>query len=137
MFFVLYGLCALLSGRAVIPAIAFILTLSLSFINIPPIYLHSIYAAVYLLLIPASSIKVAWLMLCSSGVNALAIYYFLSPFYFDAFVLTFSTIMIVLNWGILFTIFKGIKGGESYNVSGSTSDRVMDIFNLPTFKKES
>ena len=107
----MYAIAATYSRSAIVPLIAFTLTLIVGVWDIPQPFIHGSFIAIYLALIPLSNIKIAWGMLASAIVNFFAVAYFLSPLYLEGFVLYFAFLMTMVNLYILFTIFRSVKNG--------------------------
>ena len=124
------------SKNAAVPCLAFIVTLAISFIDMPLFFTHALYAAVYLVSIPLSNIKVAFPMLASSVVNFLAAFYFVSPAYLVDFEVYFMTAMIVINLYILLTIFRGVKDGKPYALGNTASGSYMDLQHIQTHQTQ-
>ena len=123
--------------RAVIPSLAFMLTIVLSFVDIPQDTLHVAYAAVYLCLTPFATTKIAYGMLAYAIGNALTIFYLISSFWLESFALYFAITMTVLNLVILLTIFKGFKNGQLDNVDRVVLFSALDLFDIQAHTKTS
>ncbi len=151
----LYAIAVRFTGRALVPAIAFVSTIAFSFIDMdyinyisaaisdflqvaqpdPQSIMHMGYAAIYLSLIPLSNTKVCMAMLLSAIVNAAAAGYFLSSFWLESFDVYFAVSMIVVNLAIIFTVFRGLKNGQSTNVDRVVLFRALGLGNLQTHSK--
>jgi hypothetical protein len=74
-------------------------------------------------------------MLAYAVVNALALFYFLSSFWFEYFTLYFAASIVVVNLYIIFTIFKGTKNGQLGNVDRIALFSAVDLYNAQTHSK--
>ena len=130
-----YLVAALVTRRAIIPALAFALTQLVFVVVATGDVSHMGFLAVYLCLIPLSNTRVAWGMLLSAIVNFMAVAYFLSPLYLEGFALYFAILMTMVNLYILFTIFRSVKSEGSDSVDFLAFGRVMDLCNIQTHTK--
>ena len=130
-----YAIAIRYTSRAVVPSLAFMLTIALSFADMPQDQLHVGYTAIYLALIPLSNIKIATGMLMYAIANATAVFYFLSPFWLEGFTVYFAISISVVNLCILLTIFRGTKSGQLADVDRLVIFRVLDLCNLQTYTK--
>ena len=151
----LYAIAVRFTGRALVPAIAFVSTIAFSFIDMdyinyisaaisdflqvaqpdPQSIMHMGYAAIYLSLIPLSNTKVCMAMLLYPIVNSAAAGYFLSSLWLESFNVYFAGLMVVVNLAIIFTVFRGLKNGQSTNVDNIVLFRALDLCNLQTHSK--
>ena len=131
----LYAIAIRYTSRALVPSLAFMLTIALSFADMPQDALHAGYAAIYLVLIPLSNIKIATGMLMYAIANAAAVFYFLSPFWLEGFTVYFAIAIVVINLVIIFTITRGAKNGQLADVDRLVIFRVLDLCNLQTYTK--
>tara|TARA_R110000851_G_scaffold235958_1_gene388530 strand:+ start:323 stop:781 length:459 start_codon:yes stop_codon:yes gene_type:complete len=131
----IYAMAIRCTVKAVVPSIAFILTITLSFVDIPQDVLHVAYAAVYLLLVPFATTKIAYGMLAYAVGNAVTVGYLISSFWLESFALYFAIEMTVLNLVILITIFKGFKNGQLDNVDRIVLFSALDLLNLQAHTK--
>ena len=131
----LYAIAIRLTRRAVAPSLAFVLTIAFSFISMSNAALHVGYACLYLCLIPLANTRTASLMLISAIVNAASACYFLSSLWLEYFPVYFACAMIVINLVIIFTVTKGVKNGQAFNVDRLVIFRVLDLCNLQTYTK--
>ena len=127
IFIAMYAIAATYSRSAIVPLIAFTLTLIVGVWDIPQPFIHGAFIAIYLALIPLSNIKIAWGMLASAIVNFFAVTYFLSPLYLEGFVLYFAFAMTVVNLYILFTIFRSVTNGESVAMGNTVYIRAVNL----------
>jgi hypothetical protein len=133
----IYAIAIRYTVKAVVPSIAFILTINLSFTGMQQDVLHVAYAIMYLCLIPFATTKIAYGMLAYAVGNALAVGYLISSFWLENFTLYFAITMTVLNLVILLTIFKGFKNGQLDNVDRVVLFRALDLFNFQAHTKTS
>ena len=131
----LYAIAIRCSLRAVVPSIAFFLTIALSFADMPQELLHAGYAGIYLCLLLFAKTNLLTGMLSYAIVNSLALFYFLSSFWFESFSLYFAMSIIMINLCIIFTIFKGTKNGQSGNVDRIVLFSALDLCNLQARSK--
>ena len=131
----LYAVAVRFTGRALVPAIAFVSTIAFSFIDMSQAAMHVGCAVIYLILIPLSNTKVCMAMLLSAIVNAVSAGYFLSSFYLENFPVYFAVSMIVINLVILLTTFKGLKNGKYTDVDRVVLFRALGLGNLQTHSK--
>mgnify|MGYP003676971081 CR=1 FL=1 len=151
----LYAIAVRFTRRALVPAIAFISTIAFRFIDVdcinyissaisdflqieqpnPQSIMHMGYAGIYLVLIPLANTKVCMAMLLSAILNAVTVGYFLSSFWLESFDVYFAVLMIVVNLAIIFTVFRGLKNGQSSNVDHIVLFRVLDLCNVQTHSK--
>ena len=131
----LYAISVRYTTRAVVPSLAFMFTIALSFADIPQDALHVGYAIMYLMLIPLANITVAMGMLIYAIVNAAAVVYFLIPVWFEYFTVYFAIAIIVVNLCILLTIFRGTKNGQLADVDNIVIFRILDLCNIQTHSK--
>jgi hypothetical protein len=132
-----YAIAIRYTVKAVAPSVAFILTIALSFVDLPQDVLHVAYAAVYLCLAPFAVSKIAYGMLAYAVGNAVTVGYLISSFWLENFTLYFAITMTVLNLVILLTIFKGLKNGQLDNVDRVVLFRALDLFNFQAHTKTS
>ena len=131
----LYAIAVRFTGRALVPALAFVATIAFSFMDMSQAALHVVYASIYLCLILLANTKVALIMLLYPIVNAAAAGYFLSSFWLESFNVYFAVLMFVVNLAIIFTVFRGLKNGQSTNVDNIVLFRALDLCNLQTYTK--
>jgi hypothetical protein len=130
-----YAIAIRYTARAVVPSIAFMLTIALSFADMPQDLLHACYAGIYLVLLLLSKTSILNGMLAYAVVNALALFYFLSSLWFEYFTLYFAATIVVVNLYIIFTIFKGTKNGQLGNVDRIVLFSAVDLCNVQTHSK--
>ena len=123
------------TARAVVPSIAFMLTIALSFVDMPQETLHAGYAGIYLCLLLFAKTSLLNGMLTYAIINTLALFYFLSSFWFEHFALYFAISIIVTNLCIIFTIFKGTKNGKFRDVDRAVFFSAVDLCNLQAHSK--
>ena len=131
----LYAVAVRFTMRALVPAIAFVSTIAFSFIGMSQVALHMGYASIYLCIILLANTKVALIMLLYPIVNAAAAGYFLSSLWLESFNVYFAVLMFVVNLAIIFTVFRGLKNGQSTNVDNIVLFRALDLCNLQTYTK--
>ena len=131
----LYAIAVRFTRRALVPAIAFVSTIAFSFIDISQAELHMGYVVIYLCLILLSNTKVALIMLLYPIVNVAAAGYFLISFRLESFNVYFAVLMIVVNLAIIFTVFRGLKNGQSNDVDRIVLFRALDLCNIQTYTK--
>lgn len=124
----IYAIAAVYLRPAIIPLIAFTLTMMAGVLNIPQPFIHGIFIAIYLIAVPFSTVKIAWGMVASTIVNLFAVAYFLSPLRLDGFVLYFALAMTMVNLYILFTIFRGVKNGELATLDSVVYIRAINLY---------
>jgi hypothetical protein len=137
LFFALYAVAIRLTSSAVIPAIAFIVSSLISYIDASMVYSHLSYAVVYLALIPFAKTPIAFGMLASSTANILAACYFVSSLYLENYTLYFLTAMIVINLYILISIYRGLPNGKLGDIHRNNYNCRLDIGNVQAFEKKS
>ena len=131
-----YAIAFRYTSRAAVPFIAFILTIALSFADMPQDQLHVGYAAIYIALCIFATPYVALAMLAYAPANAAALFYFLSSFRLEYFTLYFAIAIVVINLCIIFTIFKGVRSEQLDNVDHTVLTCTLDLCNLLTHKKQ-
>jgi hypothetical protein len=136
LFFALYAVAVRLTNGAVIPAIAFLVSSIIFYIDGNIIYSHLVYAVIYLALIPFAKTPVAFGMLASSAINLLAALYFASPLYLDNYPLYFLIAMIGINTYILISIYRGLEDGELGGIYRNNYNCRVGNGNLHAFEKE-
>ena len=137
LFFALYAVAVRITNSAVIPAIAFLLSSIIFYIDGNIINSHLAYAAIYLALAPFARTQIAFGMLASSTVNLLASCYFVSSLYLDNYPLYFLTTMIVINAYILISIYRGLPNGKLGDIYRNNYNCRLDIGDVQAFKKKS
>ena len=123
------------SVLAVAPAIAFLLTVLLSSIEMSMILQHSLFIVVYTVCALFSSSKIGYAMLLSTVINCLCVAYFVFPVYVENYESYFLAAMIAVNSIILLTIIKGVKNGDSDRINTSIFSRFFNLHNIPTHTK--
>ena len=136
LFFALYAVAIRLTSSAVIPAIAFIASSLISYVDADMVYSHLSYAVVYLALIPLSKTSIGFGMLASSIANILAACYFVSSLYIENYTLYFLTVMAVINAYILISIYRGLPNGKLGGIYRNNYNCRVDIGNVQTFKEQ-
>ena len=131
----LYAIAVRFTGRALVPALAFVATIAFSFMDMSQAALHVVYASIYLCLILLANTKVALIMLLYPIVNAAAAGYFLSSLWLESFNVYFAVSMVVVNLAIIFTVFRGLKNGQYTDVDNIILFRALDLCNLQTYTK--
>tara|TARA_R110000850_G_scaffold240800_1_gene365307 strand:+ start:89 stop:550 length:462 start_codon:yes stop_codon:yes gene_type:complete len=131
----IYAIAIRCTVKAVVPSVAFMLTIALSLADIPQDLRHVAYAAIYLCLIPLANAKIAFGMLAYAVGNVVTIGYLISSFWIENFAFYFAITMTVLNLVILLTIFKGFKNGQLDDVDRVVLFRALDLFNLQAYTK--
>ena len=131
----IYAIAIRCTVKAVVPSVAFMLTIALSLADIPQDLRHVVYAAIYLCLIPLANAKIAFGMLAYAVGNVVTIGYLISSFWIENFAFYFAITMTVLNLVILLTIFKGFKNGQLDDVDRVVLFRALDLFNLQAYTK--
>ena len=137
LFFALYAVAVRITNSAVIPAIAFLLSSIIFYIDGNIINSHLGYAVIYLALIPFAKTPAAFGMLASSVVNLLAACYFVSSLYLENYTLYFLTAMIVINLYILISIYRGLPNGKLGDIHCNDYNCSLDIGNVQAFEKKS
>ena len=132
-----YLLAVRFTRLAIMPAVAFLLTVLMSFLSFGMIAQHILFILVYLCCALRSSAKIAYAMIASSVVNLLAVAYFLSNLYIDNYSYYFAFIMTMVNLCILFTIFRSGKSGNLNSGSDIAFTRISNLFNIQTYSKAS
>jgi hypothetical protein len=123
------------SVLAVAPAIAFLLTVLLSSIEMSMILQHSLFIVVYTVCALFASSKIGYAMLLSTVINCLCVAYFVFPVYLENYESYFLAAMIAINSIILLTIIKGVKNGDSNRINTSLFSRFFNLHNLQTHTK--
>ena len=123
------------SVLAVAPAIAFLLTVLLSSIEMSMILQHSLFIVVYTVCALFASSKIGYAMLLSTVINCLCVAYFVFPVYLENYESYFLAAMIAINSIILLTIIKGVKNGDSNRINTSLFSRFFNLHNLSTHTK--
>ena len=123
------------SVLAVAPAIAFLLTVLLSSIEMSMILQHSLFIVVYTVCALFASSKIGYAMLLSTVINCLCVAYFVFPVYVENYESYFLAAMIAVNSIILLTIIKGVKNGDSDRINTSIFSRFFNLHNIPTHTK--
>ena len=136
LFFALYAVAIRLTSSAVIPAIAFIVSSLISYIDASMVYSHLSYAVVYLALIPLAKTPIAFGMLASSIANILAACYFVSSLYLDNYTLYFLTAMTVINAYILISIYRGLTNGKMGDIHRNNYNCRLGIGDVQIFKEQ-
>ena len=137
LFFALYAAAIRITSSAVIPAIAFILSSLIYYVDADMIYRSMFYAIIYLVLTPFAKTPIAFGMLASSAINFLASCYFVSSLYLDNYPLYFLTAMIVINLYILISIYRGLPNGKLGDIHRNDYNCRLDIGNVQAFEKKS
>jgi hypothetical protein len=122
---------------ATMPAVAFLLTVLISFLPFEMVSQHILFILVYLGCALLSSTKIAYAMLASTVVNLLATAYFLSNLYISDYSYYFAFCMAVVNLCILFTIIRSGKSGEHTVNSDLVFTRISNLFNVQAYSKTS
>ena len=132
-----YLLASRFTRLAYMPAVAFLLTVLISFLPLEMVTQHIIFILIYLCCALLSSTKIAYAMLTSTVVNVLATAYFLSSFYIDNYSYYFAFSMTVVNLCILFTIIRSGKSGEHSSNNDLAFTSVSNLLNIQTYSKTS
>lgn len=132
-----YLLAVRFTRLAVLPAGAFLLTVLISFSPIIMAIQHVLFVLVYLCCALCSSTKIAYAMLASTVINALAVSYFLSSLYIDNYSYYFAFSMTVVNLCILFTIIRSGKSGKHIGGYSIAFARISNLFNIQAHPKTS
>mgnify|MGYP003629691371 FL=1 len=132
-----YLLASRFTRLAYMPAVAFLLTVLISFLPLEMVTQHIIFILIYLCCALLSSTKIAYAMLTSTVVNVLATAYFLSSFYIDNYSYYFAFCMTVVNLCILFTIIRSGKSGEHSSNNDLAFTSVSNLLNIQTYSKTS
>ena len=132
-----YLLASRFTRLAYMPAVAFLLTVLISFLPLEMVTQHIIFILIYLCCALLSSTKIAYAMLTSTVVNVLATAYFLSSFYIDNYSYYFAFSMTVVNLCILFTIIRGGRDGDYANSGDIVFTRLSNLFNVQAHTKTS
>ena len=136
LFFALYAAAIRLTSSAAIPAIAFILSSLIYYVDASMIFRSVLYAVVYLALTPFAKTPIAFGMLASSVVNLLAALYFVSPLYLYNYPLYFLMAMIGINTYILISVYRGLPNGKLGGIYRNNYNCRVDIGNVQTFKEQ-
>jgi glycerol-3-phosphate acyltransferase PlsY len=132
-----YLLASRFTRLAYMPAVAFLVTVLISFLPLEMVTQHILFILIYLCCALLSSTKIAYAMLASTVVNVLATAYFLSSFYIDNYSYYFAFSMTVVNLCILFTIIRSGKSGEHSSNNDLAFTRVSNLLNIQTYSKTS
>jgi hypothetical protein len=132
---------------ATMPAVAFLLTVLISFLPFEMVSQHILFILVYLGCALLAPTKIAYAMIASTIVNLLATAYFLSDklptnyflsnLYLSNYSYYFASCMVVVNLCILFTIIRSGKSGEHTISSNLVFTRLSNLFNVQTYSKTS
>jgi hypothetical protein len=131
----IYLIMIRVSVLAVAPAIAFLLTVLISDIEMGMVLQHSLFIVVYTVCALTASYKIGYAMLTSAVVNCLCVAYFIFPVYLDNYEGYFLYSMTVVNLVIILTILKGVTDGDSYRINTPLFTRLFNLYNLQTHTK--
>jgi hypothetical protein len=132
-----YLLAARVTQLAYAPAVAFLLTVLISFLFLGMVTQHILFILVYLCCALLSSTKTAYAMIASSVVNLLSVAYFLSNIYIDNYSTYFAFSMTMVNLCILLTIFWSSKIGDLNGGSDIAFTRISNLLNVQAYSKAS
>jgi hypothetical protein len=132
-----YFLAFRFTRLAVMPAVAFLLTMLITTLSLDMVLQHVLFILIYLLFALFSSTNVAYAMLASAVVNVLSTAYFLSNVYIADYSYYFAFSMTVVNLCILFTIIRSGKSGKHNSSGDIVFARLSNLFNLQTYTKTS
>ena len=135
VFIIAYLVMMRQSPTAFAPAIAFLLTSLIAYIDVSMILQHSIFIIIYTVCALFASAKIAYIMLVSTIINYITVVYFLFNLHIQNYENYFLTCMIIVNIIILYSIIKGVKNGSDNIVDSSVFSRVFNLLNLQAHTK--
>ena len=135
VFIIAYLVMMRRSPTAFAPAIAFLLTALIAYLDVSMILQHSIFIIVYTVCALFASAKIAYIMLVSTIINYITVVYFLFNLHIQNYETYFLTCMIIVNIIILYSIIEGVKNGSDDPDSASIFSRIFDFFNLQIHSK--
>ena len=135
VFIIAYLVMMRQSPLAFAPAIAFLLTSLIAYLDISMILQHSIFIIIYTVCALFASAKIAYIMLVSTIINYITVVYFLFNLHIQNYETYFLTCMIIVNIIILYSIIQGVKNGSNDPGSASFFSRIFDFLNLQIHSK--
>ena len=135
VFIIAYLVMMRQSPTAFAPAIAFLLTALIAYLDVSMILQHSIFIIVYTVCALFASAKIAYIMLVSTIINYITVVYFLFNLHIQNYETYFLTCMIIVNIIILYSIIEGVKNGSDNPDNSSFFSRVFDFFDLQIHSK--
>lgn len=122
---------------AIVPTLAFLLTVVVGLAEFDMVIQHTLYILAYIVCILFAAPKIAYAMLASTVVNFLSVAYFLSPMHLKGYTDYFVISMVVVNLCILLTIYRSGKSGEHVSNDDLVFTRLSNLLNVQAHTKTS